>query len=101
MVMNSKMFEDLSKLASGATGAMLDMKRGIDVMVKHQFEAWTHKLDLVSRDEFETVKAMAEKARIENNALIARIEALEGRTTAKKPATARPRKPKSSPPKKS
>ena len=92
MVMNSKMFEDLSKLASGATGAMLDMKREIDVMVKHQFEAWTHKLDLVSRDEFETVKAMAEKAR---------IEALEGRTTAKKPATARPRKPKSSPPKKS
>lgn len=76
-------FDDLGKMASGAAGAMMDMRREMEQMGAQQLKQLLSKMDLVTREEFEVVKAMAEKARAENEALAARLEALEGK---KKPA---------------
>ena len=77
--------DDLSKMASGAAGAMLDMKRELEQTAGEQIKRALGRMELVSREEFERVKAMAEKAREENIALAARLEALE---KASKPAKA-------------
>jgi BMFP domain-containing protein YqiC len=76
-------FDDLGKMASGAAGAMMDMRREMEQMGAQQIKQLLAKMDLVTREEFEVVKAMAEKARTENEALSARLDALE---SAKKPA---------------
>lgn len=81
-------FDDLSKMASGAAGAMMDMRREVEQMVGAQLKQVTAKMDLVSREEFEVVKAMAKKARLENEALKERLEKLEkpSKAATKKPA---------------
>lgn len=88
---NNAFFDDLSKLASGTTGAMMDMKREIDAMIASQLEGFAGKMNIVSREEFEIVKAMAEKARSENDALKARISALEDTKAPKKSTVKSPK----------
>jgi BMFP domain-containing protein YqiC len=84
---------DLSKLATGAAGAFQGMKQEMEAMVRQRVERILADLDLVPREEFEAVKDMAREARLENEALRKRIEALETparpkaaprKTTAKK-----------------
>ncbi len=77
MQKDHKIFDDLSRMASGAAGSLLDMKREIEASVQAQVEKVIDRMNLVTREEFDTVKAMAEAARAENEALKARIEALE------------------------
>lgn len=79
MQTNNKFMDDMAKLATGAVGAAHSVKGEMDAM----FRAWLDKqlagLDLVSREEFETVREMAEKARMENEDLRAEIEALKSK----------------------
>jgi len=77
MQKDNPLFEDLSKLFSGATGALFDMKREIEAMVTSGIESWVAKMNLVTREEFEVVRAMAEKAREENEALRKELESLK------------------------
>ena len=84
MQKNNPFFDDMSKLASSATGMMMDMKREVEQMVGDQLRQMLARMDLVSREELDVVKAMAEKARAENEALKARIETLEAAAPAKK-----------------
>ncbi len=88
MKKENSFFDDFSKLMSSASGAMMDMKREIETIIHTQMESWMDKMQLVTREEFEAVKAMAEKARKENVALAKRLDTLEGKTPAraKKPA---------------
>jgi len=85
---NSRFFDEVARLMSDAAGAANGIKKEIDSVVRGQAEKVLQDLDVVSRDEFEAVKAMAQKARTENEALAARIAALEssggsgGRTRA-------------------
>ena len=79
MQKDNPLFEDLSKLFSGATGALFDMKREIEAMVTSGIESWVAKMNLVTREEFEVVRAMAEKAREENEALRKDLESLNKR----------------------
>jgi BMFP domain-containing protein YqiC len=62
-----------------AAGAAQGVKREIDTVVRNQAEKILHDLDIVKREEFEAVKAMARIAREENDALKARIAALEAK----------------------
>lgn len=82
MQTNNKIMDDIAKLATGAAGTL----HGVKNEMEGQFRAWFEKqiagMDLVSREEFETVRAMAEKARMENDALRAEIEALKKADTA-------------------
>jgi BMFP domain-containing protein YqiC len=74
-----KIFDDLSRFASGAAGSFLDMKREMEANFHSQVEKWLERMNLVTREEFDVVKAMAETARAENDILKARIDALEAK----------------------
>ena len=75
----NRFFEDLSRVAGGAMGALSGFKAEFETMVRQQAERWFATLDLVPRDEFETVRDMAAKARLEQEALTERLAALEAR----------------------
>ncbi len=69
--------DELARLMTDAAGAAQGVKREMESLVRSQGERFLRDMDVVSREEFEAVKAMAEKARAENDALSARIAALE------------------------
>ncbi|MBI2717505.1 MAG: accessory factor UbiK family protein [Rhizobiales bacterium] len=75
----SRFFDELAKLMTNAAGAAQGVRREIDTLVQGQVERVINNLELVKRDDFEVVKAMAAKAREENDALARRIAALEAR----------------------
>ena len=75
----SRFFDELAKLMTNAAGAAQGVRREIDTLVQAQMERVLNNMELVKREEFEAVKAMAQKAREENDALAARIAALEAR----------------------
>lgn len=77
MQKDSKLFEDLAKMASGAAGTVMDMRREFEAMVGDKIERLISRGRFVTREEFEVVKAMAEKARAENEVLKAEIEKLK------------------------
>ena len=77
MQKDSKLLEDFAKMASGAAGSFMDMRREFETMVTDKLERLFAGDRFVTRDEFEVVKAMAEKARAENEALRAEIEQLK------------------------
>lgn len=70
-------FDELAKMMTNAAGAAQGMRREFETMMKAQGERLLRELDLVRRDEFEAVKAMAQRAREENEKLEGRIAALE------------------------
>lgn len=86
-------FDDLARVASGALGALSGLRAEMEAMMRQQFDRFTASLDLVQREEFEVVSAMAVKAREENEALAARIGELEAALAALAAAPAQP-KPK-------
>ena len=75
----NRLFDEISRLMNDAAGVASGVRREVDTMVRNQAEKWLRDLDLVKREEFEAVKEMARLAREENEALKARIAALEGR----------------------
>jgi BMFP domain-containing protein YqiC len=75
----SRFFDELAKLMTNAAGAAQGARREFDTLVQGQMERILNNMELVKRDEFEAVKAMAQKAREENDLLAARIAALEAR----------------------
>lgn len=76
---NNRILDDLAKLMTDAAGAAQGVRREVESVFKAQGEKFLADLDVVRRDEFEAVKAMAEKARAENERLAARIAELEAR----------------------
>jgi BMFP domain-containing protein YqiC len=76
----TRIFDELAKLMTNAAGAAQGMRREFDTLVQTQMERVLNNMDLVKREEFEAVKAMAQKAREENDALAARIAALEAKS---------------------
>lgn len=79
MQTSNKFMDDMAKLATGAVGAAHSVKGEMDAMLRAWLDKQLAGLDLVSREEFETVRAMAEKARMENEDLRAEIEALKSK----------------------
>lgn len=72
-----RFFDELGKLITDAAGAADGVRKEIEGVVRSQAERVLRDLDLVQREEFEAVKAMAQKARAENDALKAHIAELE------------------------
>jgi BMFP domain-containing protein YqiC len=72
-----RFFDELGKLITDAAGAAEGVRKEIETVVRGQAERVLRDLDVVQREEFDAVKAMAQKAREENDALKARIAALE------------------------
>lgn len=74
-----RFFDELGKLLTDAAGAADGVRKEVEGVVRSQAERVLRDLDVVQREEFEAVKAMAQKAREENDALKARIAALEAK----------------------
>ena len=73
----NKFFDDMSKLMTNAMGVAQGAKTEAENAMKGWMDRWLADRDFVTREEFDAVRAMAQKAREENEALKARIEALE------------------------
>ena len=89
MQSQNRLFDDLARLASGAVGALSGVRGEVESRIRDQLERIISGMDLVSREEFEAVKAMAAKAREEQEALQRRLDTLEAGRVAL-PATAAP-----------
>jgi len=74
-----RFFDELGKLLTEAAGAADGVRKEVESVVRAQAERVLRDLDVVQREEFEAVKAMAQKAREENELLKERIAALEAK----------------------
>ena len=78
MQSENKLFEDLAKFMNGAAGTLAGMGREAESSMRERAKEWIGGLDFVSREEFETVKAIALEARAEVDQLKAELAALKG-----------------------
>jgi BMFP domain-containing protein YqiC len=80
---SNRIFDEMARLMNDAAGVAQGVRREFDTLFRAQAERILRELNVVQRDEFEAVKEMARLAREENEALKARIEALESKPAAK------------------
>jgi len=74
---SNRFFDEVARLMNDAAGVASGVRREFDTVMRTQAERVLRELDVVQREEFEAVKEMARLAREENEALKARIAALE------------------------
>src|SRR5579872_5794384 len=79
MQSENRVFDDFVKMVNGFAGTFAGMGREAEASAREKFKEWMGGTDFVGRDEFEAVKSMAAAARDENEALKARIVALEAK----------------------
>ena len=79
MQSKNKVFDDLSQLMTNAMGVAQGAKEEANNAMKSMMDRWLADRDLVTREEFDAVRAMAQKAREENEALAARLADLEAK----------------------
>ena len=94
MQSQNRLLDDLAKVATSAMGTLSGMREEVEAQFRQRFERVLSQMDLVTREEYEVTKAIAEAARAEQEALTERVAELEARlaelspakTTAAKPA---------------
>ena len=77
MQTDNPFLDSMAKLFTDAAGAANSVRTEVESIVRQRMERLVADMNLVHRDEFETVKAMAAKARTENESLAARVASLE------------------------
>lgn len=77
MQTRNKFFDDIGNLMTNAMGVAQGAREEAETAMKSLVDRWLADRDFVTREEFDAVRAMAQKAREENEALSARLEALE------------------------
>ncbi len=92
MQTQNRLLDDLARVATGALGVAAGMRGEIEARLRDQFEKILTGMDLVGREEFDAVKAMAAKARAEQETLARRVAALEAQLGAKAGTGAGPKK---------
>ncbi len=78
MALRRRMMDDFAKLSTAAAGLVQGAGREAETLFRERLERLLDRMDLVTREEFDAVMAMAAKAREENEALAARLARLEG-----------------------
>ena len=91
MQTQNRLLDDLARVANGAIGTLSGVKTEIETIVRHRLDAMLANMDLVTREDFDAVKAMAAKAREEQDVLADRVAKLEAALA--KPAKPARRKP--------
>ncbi|KQZ54564.1 hypothetical protein ASD54_04320 [Rhizobium sp. Root149] len=76
---SNRILDEFARLMTDAAGAAQSVRKEAETAIHAQMERFINSLDVVKREEFEVVREMAIKARDENDALKARIEALEAK----------------------
>lgn len=79
MQSRNPMLDDLARVASGAMTTLGGVREEVENRVRERMERLAAELELVTREEHEAVRAMAQKAREEQEALLERLAALEAR----------------------
>src|ERR1700694_1769220 len=82
MQSQNRFFDDLARVAAGAMGTLSGMRSEVESRVREQLERGLAGMDLVSRDEFEAVKARPAKPPSEQEDLARRVDELESRMAA-------------------
>ena len=85
---SNRIFDEMARLMNDAAGVAQGVRREFDTLFRAQAERILRELEVVPREEFDAVKEMASLAREENEALKARIEALEAKIGEKPAAKA-------------
>ena len=83
MQTNNKFFDDMSKVMTNAMGVAQGAKEEAETAMKSWVDRWLADRDFVTREEFDAVKAMAQKAREENGELLKRLGFLEAKKAPK------------------
>ncbi len=91
MQTSNRILDDLARVANGAVSTLVGIKNEIDALVRQRVERLLNDADVVPREEFDAVKAMAAKARTEQEKLEKRVAGLEAKIGVK--AAARTAKP--------
>ena len=78
MQSRNKLLDDLAQLATNAMGVAQGAREEAETAFRSMIDRWLADRDFVTREEFDAVRAMAQKAREENAALKTRLDALEG-----------------------
>lgn len=86
MQTQNRLLDDLARVAAGALGALTGVREEIEARLKEQFQTILDRMNLVRREEFEVVQAMAAKARAEQERLAERVAALEAHLGGDHPA---------------
>ena len=73
----NKILDDISQLVTNAMGVAQGAKDEAETAFKSLVDRWMADQNFVTREEFDAVRAMAQKAREENDALRDRLDALE------------------------
>jgi BMFP domain-containing protein YqiC len=89
MPFDTKLIDDLVRVATGAFGAVAGVREEARTRLREQFEHVLSRLDVVTREEFEIVRALAQRAREEQELLAARVAALEAAAKPAKPAASK------------
>jgi len=89
MQTSNRILDDMAKVASGAVSAVTGLKGDGENFIRRHLEKLLGDMDLVTREEFDAVKAMAAKARSEQEKLHARVADLEAQLQAPKKAAAK------------
>lgn len=79
MQTRNKVFDDLSQLMTNAMGVAQGARTEAETAMKSMLDRWLADRDFVTREEFDAVRGMAQKAREENEALKARLDKLESK----------------------
>ena len=84
---SNRFFDEMARLMNDAAGAASGLRREFETVMRAQAERVMRSMDVVQREDFEAVKDMVRLAREENEALKARVEALEATLAARTPVT--------------
>lgn len=82
MQSENKILDDIARVASGAMGVAAGMRGEVEARIREQLERLLAQMDLVPREEFDAIKAVAVAAREEQEALSAKLSAVEERLAA-------------------
>ena len=77
MQSKNKFMDDIGQMMTNAMGVAQGAKDEAETAMKGLVDRWLADRDFVTREEFDAVRAMAQKAREENDALKARLDAME------------------------
>ena len=94
MQTRNPLLDDLARVAVGVLGVASGMRTEVEARLRDRFEAVLSNMDLVTREEFEAVKAVAVKAREEQEDLAERLAALQARLDAAQADPGPARKPR-------
>src|SRR4051812_30903376 len=100
---SNRFFDEMARLMTDAASVAQGVRREAETVMRTQIERWIADLDLVKREDFDVVRELASKARLENEKLAARVAALEARlgiaveTTEPEGSSDAPAKPEPAP----